>query len=119
MTPAELLERVLAAKGPDREIDLDVFLACGCAQAQPPPFEIVLYPDGSRIPGDRAPVTASLDAAVALVERVRPGWELDISIENGVGTARLISPLQDICTEPAVKKPPALALIAALLRSMT
>ena len=63
-----LLERVKAASGPDRELDL----ALGALWSDPP-FNLSV----NQQRGGKPPVfkfTASIDAALALVERVLPGW---------------------------------------------
>lgn len=68
----ELLKRVEAASGPDRELDaavevaLDQQTADGRARAR--------YYSGYRDDELPPPLTASIDAALALVEMVLPGW---------------------------------------------
>lgn len=68
MTRAELVERLEAATGPERIYDHYLFFA----------LEPHLYDEAGRrgLLGDHIvpAYTASIDAAVALVERVLPGW---------------------------------------------
>ena len=72
-----LLERVEAATGPDREIDTEIARAFGWT---PPGINPALWegketPSWWATPGFGMPAyTSSLDAAIALVERVLPGW---------------------------------------------
>ncbi len=87
----ELLELVENATGPDREIDADLFVALinpewvtskkdpGFAAADKRSF----WPEGKAryITRDCKPApqyTASIDAAVALVERMLPGWSIEM-----------------------------------------
>lgn len=66
----ELVERVKAANGPDREIGIDLLIR----------FDPFYGKAASRSDGISAMLilnadpTASIDAALALVERVLPGW---------------------------------------------
>lgn len=132
---AALLERVEKAEGPDREIDAELWaLAEG----------IIWY----RIEGDAVIAqhpkhfggheyfhgllehtilryTASIDAAVSLVEKVLPGWSWLLSSN---GSAHMISPDFEAAEEEWLEnkgstyadygKTPALALCAALLRAV-
>lgn len=67
----ELLARLDAATGPDREIDWAVFSACGFRvnDLQKSRWRVWLVDNWAPLP----PVTASIDAALALVERLLPG----------------------------------------------
>lgn len=56
----ELIERVKAATGPDRELDEDI--------------RIHFDPVGSVFYSESKAYTGSIDAALALVERCLPGW---------------------------------------------
>lgn len=131
MTPAELLERVLA-KGPSEELDAHIL----CALAAPEGSVVeqsrfngawCIYTARGRLWEKRGwhrpegwALTASLDAAVALVERVKPGWAVQMTRQgDGEGAARLWP--QNYTGEQycATCATPALALIAALLRSLT
>lgn len=64
---ANLLSRLEGLTAPDREVDLEVHMSLAPD----------LYPEGSWSWDDKnlpPHLTASLDAAVALCERVLPGW---------------------------------------------
>lgn len=86
-----VLERLRAATGPDRELDAAIEVATfvpsewrmDCRQGSKSGTCVVTYIDhrGKRTTGTyRAPsVTYSLDAALALVERVLPGWSWGVS----------------------------------------
>lgn len=68
MTTLEtLLERVKSATGPDRE--LDALIAHTLGQ------RFIEGDDEENIPLGLPMFTASIDSALALVERVLPGWE--------------------------------------------
>jgi hypothetical protein len=97
----ELLERVKEATGPDREIDRAIALATGqlhedhdCVLDLTGARGTRLYridPDGGRVFGGLGddilirPYTASLDAALALVERVLPEHVWTLSSGHQVG----------------------------------
>lgn len=66
-----LLERVRAASGPDRNLDLAIHMALEPANYAPG----WAWDDLGRPPH----LTASLDATVALVERVLPGWQFALA----------------------------------------
>lgn len=82
---AELLERVKAATGPDRELDADlaqtiegVEIQWRQANGTMEMYPVQRYPSTTHSAGfGIGPVpnyTASIDAALALTERVLPGW---------------------------------------------
>jgi hypothetical protein len=86
----ELVERVRGLTGPDREVDaLIAALADGrtVRENMHPEFGRQLLARNSRPPHDEywldhparvnPPVTASIDAALALAESVLPGWAID------------------------------------------
>ena len=81
-----LIERVRGLTGPDRFVDLDIAIATGVL-----PAEVAKYgPHLRRIEARRVdPYTASLDAAVALVERALPDhpWHVfrDDPLANAMG----------------------------------
>jgi hypothetical protein len=86
-----LLERVRAATGPDAALDAEIALAFGAAvePAERNALGDIRVPAWWTMPGASReewphrktpwPLTASLDAALALVERVLPGWRKSIS----------------------------------------
>jgi hypothetical protein len=66
MTPLNELAAMLdAATGPSREIDREISFISNWA-------------------GPYSPWSSSVDAALALVERLLPGWEWDIELNQGV-----------------------------------
>lgn len=139
-----LLARVEAATGPDRELDAEVCAALaympdaelptlmegwswvwesGWTFGDGPTVKAIPVREGERSMGGATrrpqPITASLDAALALVERVRPGWFW--SLGQIAWDAQAVAEL--CCEDPAgyakaEAATPALALILALLRSM-
>jgi len=142
-----LLARVEAATGPDRELDAVI-----ASQFRYHPYgsfhwldrspEAVYAPThsgwmGFTLPGEDTPrdtwrslaYTSSLDATVALVEKMRPGWFFTVSNFSSVIDER---PWADIASRKCINEEqghedqsylgrgntPVLALLAALLRSM-
>ncbi len=96
-----LLERVKGAKGPDREIDLSL-------------MQIV---DPGAIPQSSAnlPYTASVDAALALVERELPGCFVTLEVKSGGQFHHCEIEGEDDGDWEAVNMPtPSLAILAAL-----
>jgi hypothetical protein len=83
---SELIERVRLATGSDRKLDVDILVATGWVlEKRGMDRKTWLYDEGGRRydPGPYAAyglaprLTASIDAALALVERMRPGsWRL-------------------------------------------
>lgn len=135
---AELLERVTAATGPDRELDAALLRAFGFQRtagniANSGSWK---HGDGSWLSASREPVTASLDAALALVERVLPTiplpepygpWEWRVHGPNrndaGMCRAALMWPQTEAGAHvklvgPAYGKTPALAILAAMLSAL-
>lgn len=132
----DLLRRVESATGADREIGREILLALGWQRTLVGHFHGPLYywsPPGSArssLSGkddDLPDITTSLDAALALVERVLPGWLWEVTtITTGVGgirypTALVMSPDhapgEEIQTFGEARTP-ALALLAALLKAL-
>jgi hypothetical protein len=126
---ADLLRRVEAAAGPDRELDEAIaFALCDeheFVQLKGAPRGVgpTLYRFGSHAPHSALRVTASLDAALALVERVLPGAICGV---DGIGPACLpearVVPEhsgEEVLTQYEARgRTPALALLAALLRAL-
>lgn len=116
MTIEALIEKLSAATGPDRDIDgalVEVF-------ATHPPLWKRKRGSTSEWGNDHplsswdAPrYTASLDAALALVEKKLPGWDWEV---HNNGLARLLSPEGNSIYANAPT--PALALCLALLRAL-
>ena len=131
----ELEKRLAEAKGPDRKIDAAITAAlCPC---EPPDCIPDLHArivakvlDGGE-DSEIERFTASLDAAVALVERVLPGTEVTLRMgtKNSEGhlldaTARLALPFQGsfglmfLCQPEQAHGVPALALCLACVRAL-
>ena len=120
---AALVQRLKGAGEGSRELDALLWLACNLTG------EIDIKRTGRtevpawrcRLPGSvrnswasPSPVTTSLDAALALAERLLPGWDFVIARANGGLTihAQLGS------TEHHFANTPALALCIAILRAL-
>ena len=78
----ELLDRVQKATGPDREIDKALLWAVGRFSWRGMNY----WSEAGEMWPDRLSTffTASIDAAVALVERVLPGWSLQMNLSEGL-----------------------------------
>lgn len=131
---ADLLARVEAAEGPDREIDLDLILALGLGpsgdgwerrrgkydQGGRPELRQNLAPQPGPWPIFCArPYTASLDAALALVKRVLGDVKVRVTTyRKGGGRAEILADGEryDIANEQGAC--PALAVVAALLKAL-
>lgn len=104
---AELLEQARNASGPDRELDCDI--------------EHWLYLSGLPHFGhldEVPPFTASIDHALALVERLLPGWQCHMGTcgEDDMPWACITEP-EDPCRDFAASAPTIhLAMIEALLK---
>jgi hypothetical protein len=84
----ELRERIGKLTGPDREVDQDLYCDLGLASKDA---------DGILLAYHAPQYTASLDAALALVERVLPGFKADLDLgaswaDNGTRGCRLWVP---------------------------
>ena len=116
-----LLERVMQATGPDREIDARVAcLVQGRTFLEWSGHYYTCKEVAGSCGGDEAivpPYTSSLDAVVALVERQMPGAEWSLSTLYGHAWAKL--PLngdtEDVCRPDGNV---ALALLAAFLKAL-
>lgn len=112
---ADLLARVKAATGPDRRLDRALW-----ATFQGGDYPGVLCWDGLGV----APFTASLDAALALVERVLPGvWYVlgkgKLRADEPLYGAKLLFTADGTLGEGEHEHSQALALLAALLSALT
>jgi hypothetical protein len=135
----ELLERVEKAEGADREIDGAVYVALECIPndgrkgANGMTFNRQFAPHLRNEGGKLWPTTihdapyytASLDAALALCERVLPGWEWQVIYApkhcDGAGCsyAGVCDEIGDPMHSVALAgKRPALALLSAMLRAL-
>ena len=107
-TPATLralLERVRNATGADYDLEWDIIQA----------FEAPL--DALRMSTPH--ITASVDAAFALIERVLPGafWSVSNAARKPRASVWVPSPLRAYSTRHQSAETPALALLAALLEA--
>jgi hypothetical protein len=121
----DLLAGVEAAEGPDREIDAEIAVALsGDPEAwvvNPSPQSIFgpvagWWRTGDDKSHDAPTYTASLDAALGLVERVLPGfwWDLDCR-----GWAHIGPEYRPLNMPPGSwGKTPALAILSALLKAL-
>lgn len=133
---AELLTRVEGASGPDRELDGRVWCAANgftyrgsCPELGAPPAgsAYVAYYDpvhGERPTAYCPALTGSLDATLALVERVLPGawWILGKGRLRGAEPlygAQLLFGSDEEIGAGEHEASPELALLAALLRALT
>jgi len=122
-----LIERLDALTGPDREVDADIFQwfggkdwdyaylkvqePCGC------PHEMAVDYAGTRY---SPKYTASIDAAVALVERVLPGYGLSVETQpvyGGWWDAAIFNRMP-MTIANARKQTAALAVCLATLRAL-
>lgn len=112
MKHAELIARL---EGGETGRDLDAILWYTLVEKPEPGDKI----DKDMI--DRWPhFTTSLDAAVALVERVRPGWRWSCGLGPSAAMATIYNPDAGPMSDDrwkAVAPTPAAALLAALLRA--
>lgn len=116
-----LIERLEKAEGPDRELDLAVL----CAVPAPSGGWIEVWPDhltwDSLDEGHRAPpLTASIDAALAFSERVRPDW-CGLSLLELAGSGRFTIQARDACDPTCAEgshAKPAMAILIATLRAL-
>lgn len=139
-----LVERLEKATGGDREIDVLLWREFGWSDVRDPERNSVtdiLGPDAQvmgatlaqaieRWPNDMAGVarnwniprlTASLDAALALVERVLPGWDICLSRVKGDEAATwnaVVGEPDSFSGSEASKPSPALALCLAALKAL-
>lgn len=93
----KLLAQVLDATGPDRELDAALAVAflpgARAAEADSVAGTYWCYsPSLGAYLLIAERYTASLDAAIALMERVLPGWRMGVRDDIGVVTAWLYSP---------------------------
>lgn len=70
----DLEKRLEEATGPDRELDARIYHFFGYIEIADPKDWLGMTPHGE--PVSISPLTASLDAALALVEERLPGWTM-------------------------------------------
>lgn len=109
-----LTDKVAALTGPDREMDAEILAAFGLEGAW-----CVDYSQ-PELPGKPLPVTGSIDAAVALVEKVLPGRGWLVDNDEGFYSASIYSPgdREQIFDADNLTSNAAIALILAALQAM-
>lgn len=116
----ELLGRVKAATGPDRGLDDAILKALSIHSWA----GRMSYPDLPMwVDFGSSDITASIDAALALTERVLPGWGIEIGRpagRGGIGNARLYpgDERNAELTFFGMGETPALAILAATLSAL-
>lgn len=121
-----LRERVRAASGADESLDADIHVALGWTpQIHERGDERRVRwaaPDNQLLPWtwEPSPITASLDAALALVERVLPGWQWHISSARmGQKPEAVLHEPLSRHVQPAYCATHSLAICDALLSALT
>lgn len=119
-----LIERLEKLERPSRDADWRVEQVLVRPEAFPetalwPPFMV-----GSKFERSIPSYTASLDAAVALVERVLPGWSWEARKSGfGSGQASVWNPMEQPQPGTTIradhKSSPAIALVIATLRALS
>lgn len=109
---SDLLQRVEEGTGPDRALDIDIWEAVTGREW----IDNACSPNSEEI-GD---YTASLDACVALVERVLPGWHVELKKFSDGWYAALARKSTDSGYDfyRGTQKPAAIALLIALIRTL-
>ena len=134
---AGLIERLEAATGPDRELDAAIVAHFNNASVRRYPPQTDFGPgarwqfwslDGAHFLGSESkfpvpPLTASLDAALAPVERLRPGWCWRVEKCPPTYLGPRGEPFWATCGPPGAQEAaygwtPAIALLIALLKSL-
>lgn len=125
-----LAERCEKATGPDRELDadLDVALFGGVTVWKQANYTMESYPASRReskhhvggFVNNHVPLyTASLDAAIALVERMKPGWGFYLrSDKEGHGCGLVYPDAFRVTPCHCMGATPAIAVCLALFRAL-
>ena len=111
-TITSLIEKLEGAGVGSRELDREVWIACGQTEKWGGP---VNHPGKGVWEGPH--VSFSLDAALALAERVLPGWGWSAGQGHGEKAYARLDTLDGCDFEEAYAATPALALCAAVLRA--
>lgn len=117
----EIIERLEKLTGPDREVDAAILKHLGFHSWA----GRMSYRDGPMwLDFASSEITASLDAAVALVEKMLPGWRICLELTKGIADdVYLLGPEYDSRTgegaSPAIGgQPIAIAVCLALFRAL-
>lgn len=105
---AELIERLEALQGPDRDVDKAIVAMFGKETEQGLPFCAGYI--------GIACFTASIDATLELVKRVKPGWQVNLSWFGHTLAEASIGTREGAAASKA--EGPAIAILIALLRSL-
>lgn len=126
MTHTDIIGRLAAATGPDRELDDRIWAEMDerdvrehngrlLAKSRRAPFDECVIGGGTPTPA----YSSSIDATVALIERVLPGWEWQIGKYKGdMGQACLRRPDADEPERLEFAPTPPLAACLALFRAL-
>ena len=114
---ANLLSRLQGLTAPDREVDAAIGLAIGgWTLSDEGPYGTINVPDEGSYPNHPGSLypsfTESLDAAVALCERVLPGYEWTVDKSGGRGFAGVGQSFNEEAATPAI------ALLIAILTAL-
>lgn len=127
-----LITRLEAASGPDRELDAEIAFAT--RHPVNPAYVREYAISGAKMNPTLSPIqnyllensphyTSSLDAAIALAERVLPGWHWSVYDTDGTiannASAQVEPPEFTFNVSDGVGKTPALALCIAILRAVS
>ena len=122
----ELIARLEALSGPDRVVDIDLALHFA-GKTKLRVREVLVVDrvarwvdewDGRRWREAELPaLTASIDAALALVERERPGWVWNLSDGDNHGPFAFVHKPDNKNPVGSMAANPTIALLIALLRS--
>jgi len=115
----DILERLKSATAASRELDAEIAKAIGYQNVghhdvgSPHLWGWYgLSPDGDKV--QIPPFTASIDAALALVERMLPGWKYEIRPRF----AKLLNPHKPRSDASGMGDTPALAILIALFTAL-
>lgn len=117
---SDLITRLSKLDAPDREVDAQIDRALGLhvdVGEFSGPWTRYPEPDHYR---QTTPYTASVDAAIALAERMLPGWHWSIYDTDGVGRCNAQMERPDFTGAEdfdGTGATPAIALLIALLRA--
>jgi len=105
----DLVKRLAKACAPDPDLDAAIWGTVSAA-----------FGGQADMSAEAAPVTGSLDAALALLSRIRPGWtwKLQRSLKGGEFFKFTLDPPDGVPVRGFNESLPALSVVDALLRSL-
>lgn len=117
---AELLERVKKAEGPSALLDGELYATIGGAPHTTTSGGRTIPFIAKGDPREYPAYTASIDAALALVERKLPGasWSVRTAMEGGYAADVPFVQLKDMHPLPVLARTAPLAILAALLTAL-